>query len=73
MNILELVATLFVFIGVYKIAIPDIKGYYYMSAGQLCWIVFGTINGHYIFLVQSIVLLLFNAYGFYNWRKKNVG
>ena len=73
MNILELVATLFVFIGVYKIALPDIRGYYYMSAGQVCWIIFGIINIHYIFLIQSIVLLLFNFYGIHNWRKQNVG
>lgn len=73
MNILELVATLFVFIGVYKIALPDIKGYYYMSIGQVCWIIFGIINAHYIFLIQSIILLIFNFYGIKCWRAKNVG
>lgn len=73
MVILEIIATILVFIGVFLIAMPNIKGYYFMSAAQVLWITFGFLNEHYIFAVQGIVLLLFNFYGIYNWRKKNVG
>ena len=73
MLILEILATLLVFIGVFLIAIPNIKGYYYMSAAQVLWIIFGILNVHYIFAIQGVVLLIFNFYGIYNWRKKNVG
>ena len=73
MLILELIATLCVFVGVYLIAKINIKGYYWMSAAQVLWIAFGIINVHYIFAIQGVALLLFNFYGIYNWRKENVG
>ncbi len=73
MVVLEIISTLFVFIGVFLIAVPKIQGYYFMSVAQVGWTVFGVINNHNFLMIQSVVLLLFNFYGIYNWRKKKVG
>ena len=69
----EALATVLVFIGVYLMAQPDIRGYYFMVVSQVLWFAFAVMNQHYMLALQSSVLLVFNFYGIRNWRAKKVG
>ena len=71
--LLEMINTGLIILGVFLITIPRIEGLYVMVVGQIGWSIFSYYKDHDFFLVQSIVLLIFNFIGICNWRKKNVG
>lgn len=71
--LLEIVATILVVIGVWFIALPNIKGQYMLIVAQALWTIFAIAHWHVFFAIQSFVLLVLNCYAVYNWRKKGVG
>ena len=73
MIILEIIATVLVLVGVYLIAIPNIKGQYLLFIAQVLWCIFSAINMHIFLCIQSFVLLILNLYAIRNWLKKGVG
>ena len=69
----EIIAMVFVCIGVVLITIPNIKGMYMMTVAQVLWGIFSIQHGHWYFFWQSCFLLVFNIFGIYNWKRKGIG
>jgi len=70
--IIEFLAMVFVFVGVWYITVPSIKGIYWMIVAQVFWSVFAIMTGAWFLLIQSVVLMGFNVRGIVNWKKKGI-
>lgn len=70
---LEIVATLTTFVGVFLISRANKNGFHIQNVSQTCWAIFAYQNMHYMLMIQAIALILLNCYGLYQWRKKKVG
>jgi len=72
-SVIEFMAMVFVFIGVYLVSIPNIKGIYVMIVAQTLWTAFAIIKFAPFLLLQNVVLMGLNVWAIKNWRRKGVG
>lgn len=70
---LELIATLTTFVGVFLISRANRIGFHIQNISQSCWIIFAYQNHHYMLMTQAIALIIFNCYGLYHWNKNKIG
>ena len=71
--ILEILATIFVLIGVWLISTPNIIGLWLMLAAQICWCFIAIKANLWGLALQSLVLFFINIRGIINWTQKKVG
>lgn len=73
LTVMEMLATLFVLIGVWLIGNPHILGIWLMFIAQVIWLIYSLMTDQYFLAVQSAVLFVFNVRALVNWMKKGVG
>ena len=72
-DIIQQIAVVFVFAGVWCISIPEIKGQWYMLFAQALWIIYSITTKQWPLAVQSIVLFMINIRAIYNLKLKHIG
>ena len=78
-DLIQSIAVVFVFAGVWCISIPQIKGQWYMLIAQTLWIIYAFLvifvkgENMWPLAVQSVVLFLINIKAIVNWRRKRIG
>ena len=73
MDFLEIIVAVMACIGVGIVALHRIEGFWILCIGQLLGILYFMLTKQYWFVIQMVVLTIFNGYGIYNWNKKGVG
>lgn len=63
------VANIFFIFGVYQIGEKKISGFYFNTVGNLLYVVQGYMTALYSLTILSIILVLLNIKGIYQWRK----
>jgi hypothetical protein len=72
-TVIEFTAMMFVFIGVYLVSLPNIRGIYVMIVAQTFWTIFAIMKGAPFLLMQNVVLMGLNNFAIRNWKRKGVG
>jgi hypothetical protein len=72
-TVIEFTAMMFVFIGVYLVSLPNIRGIYVMIVAQTFWTIFAIMKGAPFLLMQNVVLMGLNIFAIRNWKRKGVG
>jgi hypothetical protein len=72
-TVIEFTVMMFVFIGVYLVSLPNIRGIYVMIVAQTFWTIFAIMKGAPFLLMQNVVLMGLNIFAIRNWKRKGVG
>jgi hypothetical protein len=73
LDVVQQIAVVFVFAGVWCISIPQFKGQWYMLIAQSFWIWYAVGTKQWPLTVQSVVLFAINIKAIHNWKNKNIG
>lgn len=68
----EVFATVLCLIGVVYGTIPRRIGLWYLIVGEIAWIVFSLLYGHWFLFTQTIFLLILNTISLWTWKKAGI-
>ena len=70
--VIEITATILTIVRVMLSSIPKRISLWILGIGQVLWIFFAISKEQNFFLIQCIILLIFDIYGLYSWKKKGI-